>query len=140
MIDRDELVQLRVVEELSNAEIGARLGIKGSRVRAMLERHGITLSADAIERMKHRGTAKGRESSAAARRKPNAAQQAWNLSSRPAAAARAAAAAAVDRPKITGTDLAEMVARAIASGYPVTVLPTVYADGSVKMFCGKEVG
>lgn len=134
MIGRDELVHLRVVEELSAAEIAERTGLTGSVVRNLLSRNGITLSHDASMRVFRKGALRGKEG-----RKPTPAQQAWNLSSRPAAAARAAAAAS-GRPKITGTDLTEMVDRAIAAGYPVTVLPTVHADGSVRTFYGKEVG
>jgi DNA-binding transcriptional LysR family regulator len=138
-VSRDDLVQMRQVDELSNAEIGARLGLPATTVRSLLERHGIKLTPGALERLRTKGQMAGR---AASRRKPNAQQRAWGTG-RFASTLEGAPAPVVPsgpKPVVTGTDMMEMIQRALAAGYPVTVAPTYHADGSKRLTFGQEVG
>lgn len=138
-VSRDDLARMRQVEELSAAEIGARIGLAPRTVRGLLERHGIKLTAGALERLRTKGQMAGR---AATKRRPNAQQRAWGTG-RFASTVEATTPAVVPpgpKPVVTGTDMMEMIRRALAAGYPVTVAPTYHADGSKRLAFGREVG
>lgn len=141
-ITRAQLVQWRVIEELSAAEIGAKLGLTGEQASALLARHAIKLSPDAVQRLSAKGTAKGRAAAADRRKGPSDAQKAWGTGRSPSMwqGAKPAKKPTGDRPKVTGTDMSEMIARALASGYPVTVGAPAHADGCKKLAFGTEVG
>jgi hypothetical protein len=138
-VSRDELARMRLVDEMSNAEIGARLGLPATTVRGLLERHGIKLTPGALERLRTKGQMAGR---AATKRKPNAQQRAWGTGrfASMIEGAPAPVAPSGPRPVVTGTDMLEMITRALAAGYPVTRAPTYHADGSKRLTFGQEIG
>jgi hypothetical protein len=139
-VDLKQLAQWRLVDELTIPEIASKLGLTTWQARKLLDTNGIALSGDALKRAHVKGTAKGRE--AARAKAPNAAQKAWGTG-RYASRIEGAGEPVVPpgpRPKIVGTDLAEMIARALAAGYPVTVAPPCHADGSKRLAFGQEVG
>lgn len=143
-VDLKQLAQWRLVDELTIPEIASKLGLTKWQARKLLDTHGIALSGDALKRAHIKGTAKGREASAARARAftPNEAQKAWGTG-RYASRIEGAGEPVVPpgpRPKIVGTDMNEMIARALAAGYPVTVAPPCHADGSRRLAFGQEVG
>lgn len=131
-VTRADLLRLRVVEALSVNDIADRLGVSYDQAKHLLSRHAVRLPHDARLSAARKGKAQR------ARKAPSEAQKAW--ASGQWASGQADAPPAAPKPRVVGTDTTEMIARALAEGYPVTVLPPLWGRDCKKLWFGQEVG
>lgn len=131
-VDYADLLDMRVTQGLSVQAIAGRLGLSADQAKHLLARHGIKLSPEAARAA---SSPQGRK-----RARPNPEQRAWGTGRAMVASELARITPDVPRPRIVGTDLREMINRALASDYPVTVVPPAFADGSCRLTIGAGVG